>query len=586
MMRNLGKAIILILVVTQLVMASASLSIEPDRVVPNEAFIVNLVVPINEIPKVHQVPRLKDLKGMTLLKIDSTDETQRTFFRSINVRKYRFHLKSPSAGEFKLGPLVWNINGKDQVLGSASVDVKRGYDAPGLSVNIFPNKKSVYVGEQIRLDLRLDIYENFQGNLRWSSADLGNDFWAKKNESKGPKSKRSSRSGVMQELNDTYAFIAPMKAGKLKIKPAKFDYTKQGAPKVKEIRNGNMYSRTVSSEPIEASAFSRPLTITAKPLPGGAPASFSGLTGQYSFSAIVDSTSLKVGEALTLNVKISGNGRPSSIPDIKLPSFDDFRSVPPESNISTKVSGGKLWTTREIKIYLYPKKKGDFVINEIKFSYFDPNKKGYVEKVSGPFNIHVEKGDQSQIPENVASGMMYADKKEIESLGKDIRYIHKDTSFQVKDYLLYKQLWFWLLLFSPFVFVFVLKTYYRSRLNKLGDKAFLRRKKANQLLNEHLKKAKKELQTGEGKAFYAELDKGLNDYISDKFNLELRGMTLATKIKTLADLGYNQETLDDYKDFNRVCEYSQFSSGINDKGEMKKSLERADALLKKLESKS
>jgi hypothetical protein len=158
------------------------------------------------------------------------------------------------------------------------------------------------------------------------------------------------------------------------------------------------------------------------------------MVGNYSFSANFDRTNLKVGEALTLAISIKGDGTPGTITDPKLPDFSEFRSVPPENSINKKVKGNKVITSKDIKVFLYPKKKGTFEIPAITYSWFNPAKKKYETASAGPWTIEVEKSDapaepvyQAPVSAGTGTSAPVVQKQEIEFLGSDIRFIHPIT---------------------------------------------------------------------------------------------------------------------------------------------------------------
>lgn len=104
--------------------------------------------------------------------------------------------------------------------------------------------------------------------------------------------------------------------------------------------------------------------------PPAAPADVCNLNliGNWQLSGSFDSDTAKVGEPLTLELKLSGDG---STETLKLPKLNpsDFRVYPPElKNISNQV-----WS---IKIVLIPLKEGDIPF-AAKFAVFDPVQQKY-----------------------------------------------------------------------------------------------------------------------------------------------------------------------------------------------------------------
>lgn len=524
-----------------------------------------LVIPQPELPPNRGVPTIDDLQGFALKGLDSTDERINSFFTGrMMVRKYHYHMVAPrEAKSYKL-PLTWMIDGQTRSLGNVRIDVARPFDASALQVSLTPSKKIVYEGEQLSLTMSMLTFENFQGGLNLSGIDLGNDFVAHRSDLSKLQLARSDRPGVQLEASAKIAWLSPIRPGNLVIPPLQFKYQKMGAPKVVNKQMGNMSFSSVSQQPEEATATSGAVQVQAIALPtAGKPDYFEGMVGQYTFEANVDRTSLQVGEALTLLIKIRGNGKPGSIPDPQMPDFSEFRSVPPESQLTKTESNGQIWTERTLKIFLYPKKKGSFTINPIRFAWFDPIKKKYIEGASQAFQIQVEKG---AITEAAASGgttitaaMTSAEKKAIEQLGQDIRFIHEPSSLSQQAQGLYRKIWFWILLALPFVVAFVLGIWSRKKQAQLHDRSYQRRSHALQSLQSIWSAAEVASAQNDSRSVLALIERGLLSYLGDLYNLELTGLTRARLKLTLLNAKSPAEAVDELMRILATCDEARFS---------------------------
>jgi hypothetical protein len=388
-----------------------------------------------------------------------------------------------------------------------------------------------------------------------------------------------------------FAWLSPTKSGTLQIPPFKFKYTKRGEPKVVEERKqlGGMsfHAQSIKQESIETETQTPTVTITVKPLPTeGKPENFSGMVGDYKFTADFDRTSLKVGEALTLSINIKGDGTPGTITDPKLPDFSEFRSVPPENNISKKVSGGKVITSKDIKVFLYPKRKGSFEIPAINYSWFNPSKKKYETATAGPWTIEVEKGEASsevvfQGPVAGATGPSAVQKQEIESLGNDIRFIHPNMGAE-ESKVPYKSLLFWILWTAAIPFYFIATLIIRMRRKRNSNAALVRKSKAGKQLKGKFAQARAALEKGDGKGFFAALENGLVDYLSDQTNLEFKGMTRPQMKVELAKIGVKEETIAAIDSWLEKCAFVRYAPVTADPEEQKQMLADVEKLCEKL----
>jgi|SRR5690554_373825 len=574
-LKDMKRSILLCLFLFSFIFARPSIEFDRDRIESGSDFELRLVVPTQELQSDREVPSLKTTNGFILNSIDSVDtKIQRDFFSSffgsstpIPVRKYIFKLKAPSkTGSQIIGSLHWTIAGQEHTLSpELPVTLERPYSAPGLTVSLSPSKKTLYEGEQFFVTFKINTFENFHGNISFAGADLGNDFIVHRADLKDFKLNPSNPFDSKMEGSTTFAWLSPVKSGDLKIPPLQINYTKVGEPKIveKTQSKGNFTSsfRSVVQEPIESIAKSSPIQLQVLPLPNKLkPTDFTGMVGDYSFSADFDKHHLKIGEALTLNIQIKGDGKPGTITDPILPDFSDFRSVPPENSITKRIQKNKVITSKNIKIFLYPKKQGLFKISPISYNWFNPNKRAYESVTAGPWEIEVEKGNEAIIHSPIMSSTPTASKKEIEELGQDIRFIRTDN-IAIKPYTLFYKSWvFWLLLFSPFLFYFIASSFILKHRKKISNKALIRKSQANKNLNLNLKKANELIhQDSDSKDFYASLEKTLITYISDLTNLEFQGMTLLQVRTELLQFNLDETLVDQVQDALESYSTARFS---------------------------
>jgi len=561
--------------------ARPSLQLDRERVEAGKTFGLQLVFPLQELPENRGAPTFEPGSGFSLVSLDSTDQVIRpdiedmfnSFFGGgrnrggYKARIYTFKLKAPrKTGRLVAGQIFMEIDGqKRSISGDIPVTIQRSYSDDALTVSLTPSKKSIYEGEQFSVTLGFHTYEHFEGGLQATDMNTGNDFIVHRSDLSNLKFEPVE--GNRRELTASakFAWLSPTKSGSLQIPPFKFKYTKRGEPKIveekKQMGGMSFHSQSIKQESIEAEASSPIININVKPLPAeGRPANFSGMVGNYSFKADFDRTELKVGEALTLSVDIKGDGTPGTLTDPTFPDFSDFRSVPPENNISKKISGSKVITTKSIKVFLYPKKKGEFTIPEISYSWFNPSKRKYESAKAGPWTIKVEKGENApeaafQAP---VTGPTAVQKQEIESLGNDIRFIHSISDEQSSAHP-HRNIAFWIAFLAAIPFYLVVTFAIRRRRRHNSDTALVRKSKANKMLKVRFANARTALEKGDTKAFFAALENGLIDYMSDKTNLEFKGMTRPQMKEELAKLEVPEETITAIDSWLEKCAFARFA---------------------------
>ncbi len=400
------RFLILCLSLTAFANATHKITIKEDRVEAGQIFHLQLQIPLKELPKNRSTPQLKIRNDFRLLGLDSAKNpmtyealtTTRVGHRITvdTAQVYTFQVKAPQkTGQFDLGSLSWKVKGKQSIISdNYQVTVSRPYSAPALEASMTTSKQRVYVGEQFGINFELHSYENCISVLGSNSVDFGNNFTSYRNDNL----KTESKDFGYHESLTTIPFawwLIPNKSGTLEIPPVNFTYSSMGEPKtVKEEKqlNGHTFTSThTSQELVEKEAFTAPISITVLPLPTrGMPTDFSGMVGSYKFKASFDRTKIKIDEAITLIVNISGDGAIGNITNPKLPDLSDFRWELPEININERIEDTKVITTKDIKMALYPRKAGTFKIPAITYSWFNPGKKKYETASAGPWTIEVE----------------------------------------------------------------------------------------------------------------------------------------------------------------------------------------------------
>jgi hypothetical protein len=571
--------------------------VDRERIEAGQTFGLQFVVPLQELPANREVIQIETKNGFTFLGLDSTDQLIRpgfddmfeSFFggggRAYKARIYTFKIRAPKrTGQIDVGQLFWTINGERQaVSGSIPVNVQRSYNDDALAVSLTPSKKSIYEGEQFYVTLGFHTFEHFEGNLQATDMNTGSDFIVHRSDLSNMEFKPVEGARREMQASAKFAWLSPTKSGNLQIPAFKFKYTKRGEPKIveekKQMGNMSFSSRSVKQESVETEAATPVVNINVKPLPAeGRPANFSGMVGNYSFDVQFDKDHLKVGEALTLSITIKGDGTPGTITDPKLPSFDDFRSVPPENSIDKKIAGSKVVTTKSIKIFLYPKKKGSFEIPEISYSWFDPAKRAYQSETLGPWTIEVEKGDASAeaafMP--AATRPTAVQKQEIEALGSDIRFIHK-VSGKKESPTPHRDILFWTIFLAAIPFYLIAAGIIRRHRKHSSDAALVRKGKAKKMLKARFADAHTAMQKGDVKAFYAALEAGLIDYLSDITNLEFKGMTRNQMKQELEKLGLDADNIDAIDKWLEKCSFARFAPvnpSPEEQGSMLKDMEK------------
>lgn len=302
---------------------------------------------------------------------------------------------------------------------------------------------------------------------------------------------------------------------------------------------------------------SAPVVIHVKPLPeNGKPASFTGAVGKFTLAASLDKKEIKANEALNYTVKVNGAGNIKLFkePNINFP--PDFEKYDPKITDTVGQQDGDISGKRIYKYLVIPRHQGNFKIDPLLFSYFNPASGKYVELSTDGFSVKVNKG----IEEKNVTAFSAANQQGIKTLDKDIRYIKTgDTSLRKMNDQFFGSLWYVLLLLAgpaAAVLAFIYRN--RERVNNL-DQAKVKSRKAARIVAKHLANAQKQLAAGHQAAFYEAIFKGLYGYLSDKLNISMADLNRENIADHLRSRSVSDQVIHQLWDTLDLCEMARFA---------------------------
>ncbi len=130
------------------------------------------------------------------------------------------------------------------------------------------------------------------------------------------------------------------------------------------------------------------VSLEVKPLPPGAPASFSGAIGNFSMTAEANPKRVQVGDPITIKAAIAGRGNFDRMNAPELSDERGWHKYPPSSNFKQDDDVG-ISGTKSFELVVSPNEKLT-TIPPLVFSYFDPTKDRYITLQSEAVPITVE----------------------------------------------------------------------------------------------------------------------------------------------------------------------------------------------------
>ena len=265
---------------------------------------------------------------------------------------------------------------------------------------------------------------------------------------------------------------------------------------------------------------------------------------------------IKENEAINIKIKVSGKGNLPliDIPEISFPS--DFETYYPKINDNIKTTTNGVSGSKEFDYLVIPRHAGQFKLDPVVFTYFDPATRKYRTITSEPIEINVLKADGST-SENVVYS---ANKEDIKVLGNDIRYIHSNNiEFPSSNENFYGGWKFYLLFFLAPI-LFALAYIFRNKIRVANnDVAGMRKKKASKVAAKFLKSAKLSLDANNTTAFYEAITKALFGYLSDKLHIPIAELNQNNIKEKLSQTNVSQQTSAALMDTIELCDMARFA---------------------------
>lgn len=423
------------------------------------------------------------------------------------------------------------------------------------------DRSNVYKGQPVVVTYKL--YTRVAMNAEGQKMPSFAGFWTQRLNVDSNRWLREEYNGKLYDACPIAEYLLfPQQSGKVTIEPMEMSVVAR--LQVKNPRRGHDpfadFFDVPQIQEVRRAVRSREITLNVKPLPEGAPESFSGAVGEFEMAVTPPSDEIVANSAVTYVVKISGTGNLSMIqaPQIDLPTSFEQYSVKSTESIQTTARGVSGY--RQFEYPMIARAEGDFFIPSLEFTYFNPRLAKYVTLTAAECAIHVNP-DAS-----VASGMPNAalvsgiDKEDIKFLGRDIRFIRLgDGALRPKgEMFLFSGSWF--IIAVAMLVLFALTLVWLSRyLKEMRNQATLKGKRANKVALARFRAAEKYMKEQNTRGFYEEMLRGLWGYLGDKLNIPASNLTKENVREKLLRRGVAVENVEKYVELITDCEYAQYS---------------------------
>jgi hypothetical protein len=325
-----------------------------------------------------------------------------------------------------------------------------------------------------------------------------------------------------------------------------------------------------------------PITILVKPLPeDDKPADFSGTVGSYALEAYAKPSQVRVGEPITVTMRIAGSGNLEAVNAPVLSDIEHFKTYEPE--ITTDIVGKEPIFTgqRSFETILVPQRSGRQVIRNVKFNFFDPEKEQYVTLAKGSFEFDVLPAPVEPM-RRVVEVETGSGKTEIRVVGEDIGPIFAEMGRAANVGPLSAVAFSVSLAAPPLAYALVLAAVTRKR-RLASDVAYARKHRATRDARRRLAAATRALKRAEGAGFYGEVAKAITGFVADKTGMPPAGLTADDVRDKLDSAGVPEDLSKRVTSILEACDYWRFAASAHKLEDMKSTLDGAKYALSELQ---
>ena len=420
------------------------------------------------------------------------------------------------------------------------------------------SRGSVYKNEPLHVSFKLYTRVPYV-NLVPESAPSFNGFWSQDlSDPNAARVGRETYNGKVYETRVLFEYLLyPQQVGTLTIDPVDLTVVAQV---VVQSRNADpFFGRSHEVFNVPRKVQSQRTSVTVKPLPAGAPSSFTGAVGSFTMDTTLPSEHFAANSAETFTVKISGRGNLTFVQAPKLPLPTSFEQYNVKTTESINPSSSGISGYRQFEYPFIARAEGTYSIDPIEFTYFDLQRNEYVTLRSRPMTLEITPDERGGGDAVVMQGRGLS-KEEVRLLGEDIRFI-KLGNPQLRAArvpFLFSGAYWGLQGLIVVLFVAVYASL-RKRIRESQNLALVRGKRANKVAVQRFRAAKGYMEEQNRHAFYEEMLRALWGYMGDKFNIPVANLTKENVREELHKRGVSAEDSQRFTNIITQCDEAQYS---------------------------
>ena len=476
-------------------------------------------------------------------------------------KTYSYFLQPLKKGSIRIKQASIEIDGEEykslpiEVLITDSVSqpsesVTQYYNDDDIELRALISKGSPYLNEPITVIYKLYYKAPINiSDARETETPNYKDFWSQTIKIPQLKVQREIYKGQNYNVVEWRKVVLyPQKSGQLEISPLSLNLVLDVPTDKRDFFGNVIYDQT--SQLISTGM--RRINVKDLPL-NNKPSSFTGAVGQFEFDVILNKSSLRATESFQAELKVKGEGNLKlfDLPDLLVPSSMELFEPQREESINTNLSGMSGSITKLFTVI--PRFQGSFPIEEVEFSYFDPQLESYKTLKSPRLTVDVFDGP------TIANSS--SNNTNVITPNDSFRFIKtKANLIKIDDSEFFESQLFYILVSSPFAMViaFVMLTaYIRTRKSSSIELQKAQEKEINKMIDA----ANKSL--NDKNIFYDLIEKALLKTLFLKFSINIENFN-KEKIKSISrDKGVDEKTISKIIQLIENCESAKYSRSSN-----------------------
>lgn len=327
-----------------------------------------------------------------------------------------------------------------------------------------------------------------------------------------------------------------------------------------------------------------PVQIAVRPLPAGGASGAPVHVGALSVEATLDRAQVPTGDAVTLDLHMTGRGQVDAITTPPI-AIDGLRVLQPEVDQRTTVVSERVGGDRSVRWLLVPERPGTYTLGPFRWAVFDPDAQTW-SVAEAPALTLVAAGNPTQVPTTSEPGQP-SERDSAEAPDADdaaaFGPVRTSSAFARRTPRLASTAYFAIgLALGPIALLvtsLVLLGRRRSAANAEAGAADRATREARRKLDE----AERAIGGKDTRAFYGAVTQSLKQILEVRLGRAVGSLTHTELKRHLVDRGMTSELASRVKDELEGAEMARFSAAGGEESEMRSTLDRARALFADLQ---